>query len=209
MSKMAFLSVVACCAVVSFSVLAKERLQLTQTIESSTIKNLELTIPVGRLDIKPSTTEQIELHVELVAKSGWLSKTPDLSEAKLAITTEGDRADARISLEDEDNIEQNWVLYLPKDVDLSGRLGVGTVQSEQLSQSLRFDVGVGSAKLRANLEHYKRIELDVGVGRSKLTGQGIQSKSSLLGGSTRYEGSGRSVLVVDVGVGDIHVKHQL
>lgn len=187
------------------SVLAGESVNIVKDIEVSKHSTLEINVPVGQLELSTYDGTSIEIEVEVEEKNdGWFSDA-DLDNVELEV----DESSTTISLEiNEDETIQHWVVKVPVSMNLDLDMGVGEVEVEGATKDLNIDVGVGEVDVRLESNDYRRIDLDSGVGGADLRGfKGVDSTRAVVSEKVRWHGDGEHTLSVDVGVGDIDIRH--
>ncbi|KZN31522.1 hypothetical protein [Pseudoalteromonas luteoviolacea] len=186
-----------------------------QATQSHTIKeqfsvtshqSLEIAFPVGKLNIETYEGDSIQVEIELRENdNSWFGKTA-ISSIQLEKKQHNDEIYLTI---DEEDVEQIWHVKLPASLSLEAELGVGNVHIETLRNDAEIEVGVGNVKVHSALSDYQVIDLESGVGKTKLknfTGNATYEQS-MVGSKTKYQGQGRYELEVDVGVGNIKITH--
>ena len=88
-------------------------------------------------------------------------------------------------------------------------LGVGDIEVDNFANSAAIDVGVGAVRISSALDDYQSITLDSGVGDTKISGMKNDPKHTrkMVSSTTKYRGDGQYSINVEVGVGDIKVRH--
>ncbi|KZN31972.1 hypothetical protein N480_02205 [Pseudoalteromonas luteoviolacea S2607] len=179
---------------------------IKQQFSTTSSQALEITFPIGKLNIETYQGDSVQVNIELVEKEqSWLGKT-DLSTIKLEQRQHGNEIYLTI---DEDTVEQIWHVKVPLSLVLEAEVGVGNVSINALENSAEIEVGVGNVKIQSALKDYQRVDLESGVGKTKLKNFSGQSnhEKSMVGSTTQYRGHGKYQLEVDVGVGNIKVIH--
>ncbi|KZN48203.1 hypothetical protein [Pseudoalteromonas luteoviolacea] len=179
---------------------------ISQQFPATSSQALEIAFPIGKLNIETYPGDSIQVNIELVEKAeSWLGKT-DLSAIKLEQRQYGNEIYLTI---DEDTVEQIWHVKVPVSLVLDAEIGVGNVSIDTLENSAEIEVGVGNVKIQSALKDYQRVDLESGVGKTKLKNFSGQShhEKSMVGSTTQYQGKGKFQLEVDVGVGNIKVTH--
>ncbi|MBQ4813426.1 hypothetical protein A7985_20050 [Pseudoalteromonas luteoviolacea] len=194
----------------SLSVMWQAQATQTHTISEqfpiASNQSLEISFPVGKLNVETYQGDSIQVNIELREKEeGWFGKT-DLS----AIRLERQQQNQEIYLTiDEETVEQTWHVKMPASLLLEAELGVGNINIDALANSAEIEVGVGNVKIQSGLKDYQSVELESGVGKTKLKNFSGKSnhEKSMVGSTTKYRGHGKYQLEVDVGVGNIKVTH--
>lgn len=197
----------------------------TRSFDAAELRSVEIKAGVGDVSVEIGTTDAVEVRVTLRAKrtTGIFSALPDVSKLDIAAKTRGDK----LSLEvDAKNIEETWVLRLPKKTlsALEVKLGVGDVKINASAKFVLVDVGVGDAdidlpqgavtvqigtgdgKIRTPVANAGSIEGKTGVGDASLKGLDGTVSGSAVGGSVRGQGRGKQPIEARVGVGDLKIE---
>ncbi|MCL1050929.1 hypothetical protein L2755_15020 [Shewanella abyssi] len=155
-------------------------------------------------------TDDNDIRVEVVvddSDSHWLffwGKT-DLDNIK--IDAHNNPQELSIGLSEQDNIQQEWIVYLPKQAALVLEMGVGQIEVSGMTSDIDIDLGVGSARV----EHqtlFSHVELDSAVGEVSITelGQRLVVKRGIINQSYSHtDAGGNGDLSINVGVGEIVV----
>ena len=193
-------------ASISTDLYATDEKKITDSLIMNQGQNLEIDFPVGSIELIVVEGNELSIEVDIEGKDeGWFSKNRDVSNVEL----EKRIRDNRISLEiDEDNLNQHWVVKVPKFAAIDIEVGVGSVEVEKLENSLDADVGVGSIFIDTARDDFKNIELSTGVGDTSLKGFSgeFDSTRNIVSSETRYSGNGQYSIEAEVGVGDIKVR---
>lgn len=193
---------------ISTATIAADKHEINKTFAVNNTQNLEIDFPVGSIVINHHDSNEIIVNIELEAKNNdsWFSSDIDLSTISLDEKQTNNELDLEI---DHDDIEQTWRVTLPQSLSLDIELGVGSVEINQFANSANVDVGVGSVEINTLLDDYKRIKLDTGVGDSSIKGlkNSGEQQRSIVSSKSDYRGNGQYSIDVEVGVGDIKVRH--
>jgi hypothetical protein len=193
-------------ASISTNLYAADEKRITETLTMNQGQNLEIDFPVGSIEIITVDGNELSIEIEIEGKDeGWFSKNRDVSNIELNKRVR----DNRISLEiDEDNLNQEWVIKVPKSAAIDIEVGVGSIEIQKLENSVDADVGVGSIRIDTVLDDYKRIDLSTGVGDTSIKGFSgdLESSRNIVSSETRYSGNGEYSIEAEVGVGDIKVR---
>ncbi|MEI5639876.1 MULTISPECIES: hypothetical protein [unclassified Pseudoalteromonas] len=190
----------------SISSQAQDSRTIKQSFDSNDISELEIDVPVGKVDLTTyqGSTVEIDILVEPKDSDDWFGDV-DLSEAVLENTTSG----GTLALEiDSDDYELTWTVKAPEHLALDIEVGVGKIELQNLSNSAELEVGVGKIDIHTTTDDYNRILLDSGVGKTRMSGFSFSSEQqkSMVGSTSEYNGSGRYNLDAEVGVGKIKLQ---
>ncbi len=169
-----------------------------------------LDMEVGQAELIASDQDMVRVEVEVKpSNSKWFGfwQNTDVSSAKFDVIDNGDRL--VLKLADQDDVNQKWRIYLPRDAALKVDAGVGEVIVNGLSASIEVDVGVGRAEITHQAK-YGEISLESGVGEVKVRdgGEHLKVERSMVSQSYHQRGSaGDEHLYVSVGVGEIDVRN--
>ncbi len=194
----------------SATAIAQDEKRIVENIKLSAGKNLDINFPVGNLEVEITDGDQIEIEIELKPSKGnwdkWFSSGKNLSDIELKKT---DRNNKLVLEIDEENINQKWHVKVPKTAALDIDLGVGNVEIDDLANSAEIDVGVGSVDIDTAINDFKEIDLESGVGDTRISGLSGNSseKRKMVSSTSEYFGSGVYQIEVEVGVGDAKVHH--
>ncbi|AIY64015.1 DUF4097 family beta strand repeat-containing protein [Pseudoalteromonas piratica] len=193
-------------ASISTNLYAADEKRITETLTMNQGQNLEIDFPVGSIEIITVDGNELSIEIEIEGKDeGWFSKNRDVSNIELNKRVR----DNRISLEiDEDNLNQEWVIKVPKSAAIDIEVGVGSIEIQKLENSVDADVGVGSIRIDTVLDDFKRIDLSTGVGDTSIKGFSgdLESSRNIVSSETSYSGNGEYSIEAEVGVGDIKVR---
>ncbi|MBQ4844255.1 hypothetical protein [Pseudoalteromonas sp. MMG005] len=175
-------------------------------IEDSQV--LEIDVPVGNLEMIAYDGEQIEVSVVLKSQQhgNWYPHTNNLSDIKL----KSQRNQNKLSLSiDEENLQQHWHVKVPTAFRLDIEIGVGNVDIADLDNSAEVEVGVGKVRIDTYVSDFNSVSLESAVGNTSLIGlvNKAQHHKKVIHSETIYHGKGAYNLEVEVGVGNIKVRH--
>lgn len=193
---------------ISFPIWAEETKTIEQSFNLENSKELEIDFPVGSLELVSYDGDQIQVSIRIEPKDndGWFSDKVDLSAVQLKSTRQ--RQELSLAIDD-DNLEQHWDVKVPKSMRLDVEVGVGKVEIQALENTADVEVGVGKVRIDTAIDDFKQVSLESGVGKTSLSGLvgKAQSHKKMVSSQTEYLGSGLYNLEVEVGVGNIKVRH--
>ena len=172
---------------------------------------LHLDVGVGEVELIASDSDQIEVRVELEGtKTGFMffGDKRDVSDVELDVNLkEGTRLS--LSLSDNDDVKEQWRIFMPASVAVNLEMGVGRVETRGMDNSLEIDLGVGEVKVNHSHE-YADVELTSGVGDVSFSVNGRQAgvQRAMVSASYSARLQGQGNLHVDVGVGEVDVNGQ-
>lgn len=196
----------------------------TKTFEAKSIHTIVLMADVGTVRVEPSPADVIEVRVTLRPKRNTgFSTLPDVNIINMTATVSGGRLTLDVK---EKNVEESWVLRLPRKMlsALELRVGIGEVSVTNHAQQLQLDLGVGDATVLApigavnvsvgtgnvlvktSLNNAGAVDGAAGVGHVSLKGLNVSMKSHMIGGKVSGKGRGHHPIQVKVGVGDAKIE---
>ncbi|ACA87850.1 hypothetical protein [Shewanella woodyi] len=123
-----------------------------------------LDMDVGSAEV--FATDDKEIRVEVLVSqsdSSWFSfwDSVDLADVELDV----DQASKRITLKlnDQDDLKQEWKIYLPREAAVNLNVGVGQVEVNNMESDVDIDLGVGHAQVKHSII-YHSVSLESGVG---------------------------------------------
>ncbi|MCL1092650.1 hypothetical protein [Shewanella kaireitica] len=183
----------------------------TRTLsESYQYDGQEVSLDMGIGSAKFIATDSNEIKIEVVVEdsdTNWLFFWGDTDLSDIAIESKITTKALNLSLNEQDNIEQQWTVYLPKQTALSLEVGVGAIEVSGMTNDIEISLGVGSAVVEHQIT-YNSIDLDSGVGDVSISEQGrkLTVERSLVAQSySNKDQAGEASLTVDVGVGEVVV----
>ena len=197
----------------------------TRSFETRSVNSIVLKAGVGSVRVESTAGDVIEAQVSLRAKrnTGPLSSLPDVEKIDISATMRGDQLELNV---DAKNIEEQWILRLPKKTlsALEVKLGVGDINLVSDARRLEVDLGVGdavieapvsavvmnigtgNARLKTALSNAGPIEGVSGVGNISMEGLEGTVKSRAVGGRVTGKGRGQQPIEVKIGVGDLVIE---
>lgn len=203
---------------------AADSVTRTRMLATEPVASIVVKAAVGEVRIEQGEGTAIEARVTITPKryTGPVGKLPDVSKLEMSATMRGDQLRLEV---DSKNIEERWVLRLPKkvfsaiEVDLgvgnasvttNARrvevdLGVGDVKVDAPAGAVSVNVGTGNAEIRSTRANAGPVEGTTGVGGLTVTGVDGTVERHMVGGSIQGKGKGREPIEVKVGVGELKV----
>ncbi|WP_394230030.1 hypothetical protein [Shewanella colwelliana] len=194
---------------VSLSAVADSSVTLNDTLDYNG-QAIVLDMEVGTAQL--IATDESEVRIEVVVKpsdSNWFGfwSNSDISSVALAINENQDKI--VIKLSEQDDLSQEWRVYLPRDAAIAVEAGVGEVVVDGFVNNIDVDLGVGRAEV-AHQGDYGDVSLESGVGEVSISknGQHQAIKRSLVSASYHSkDGASKQHLYVNVGVGEIDINN--
>ena len=203
-----FLLLTAAAASLSFNVLANESHTIKQSFAAHNNQQLEIDFPVGRLDMTSYDGDKIEVSIRLEVQQNdsWFNSNVNLDEITLDHHTKSDTLSLKIT---EKDLKQYWQVKVPSSIQLDIEVGVGNVKLSELANSADIEVGVGKVSIDTNEADFKSISLESGVGTTSVKGliNTATQHKKITRSETHYTGQGSHNIEVEVGVGNIQVRH--
>ena len=203
---------------------AADKVTRTRMLASEGINAIVVEAAVGSVRLEPGEGNAIEATVTLEAKPNGvrLGDLPDVTKVQMSATTRGDQL--RLGV-DEKNIEEHWIVRVPKRMfsEFEVKLGVGQGAITAPARRITLDIGVGDAKvdsatgaitvrvgtgnaeLRTARANAGAVEATTGVGGLTVKGVDGKVERHMVGGSIDGKGRGREPIEAKVGVGDVTV----
>ena len=186
--------------------MAKDSRELNHNFAVSGASQLDIDFPVGSLEVESYDGSEVVVTVRIEPKNdnSWFSSDVDLSDIELSHSQSASSLSLKL---DNDDIQQNWHVKMPKSMAIDVELGVGDIEINDASNSVEIELGVGAVRIDSALDDYRRIELDTGVGDTKIRGLKKEANTSrkVVSSHSSYRGNGLHDIDVEVGVGDIKV----
>lgn len=173
------------------------------------IEALHIDASVGtvRIESAEGDTITVDLVIEAKSATGWipfLGRDRDVSGMDLTSRVRGRELWLQF---DENHVTTDWVVRLPALKALRVDLGVGVIEGELPHMPADIELGVGSVELSATASSVGRIDLDAGVGDTRIRGaSGTDARSALVGSESSGRGEGEHRVRIDVGVGDVSLE---
>ncbi|MPY22743.1 hypothetical protein FM037_06705 [Shewanella psychropiezotolerans] len=163
--------------------------------------------------VKFIATDEQNIRVEVLvtpSESNWFSlwSSLDIDDVELDVIEAS--KEIELKLTDQDDVKQEWVVYLPRQAAVNLNVGVGQVEVLNMESSIDIDLGVGHAEIRHEML-YRSVSLESGVGEVSvdLHGQQVEVSRHFVRQTYHSEDqTGFGQLNVNVGVGQIDVHHK-
>lgn len=191
----------------SSTAMAKDIKRINKTIEVEEGQKISLNVPVGSLDVQTCDCNEITIKVTVEpsdSKWGIFGSGADVDDAELKVRERRGGLSFEV---DEDDTKQKWKVTMPASSALDIDMGVGSVDVEDLSNSLNAEVGVGQISVDLSDDNYQDIELESGVGDTSIDGfSGVKTKRSVVSSEAHYRGDGDHSINIEIGVGEADVE---
>ena len=189
------------------SLAAHAEQKIEQIFDVTAKQALAINVPVGSLELSTHQGNQVTVSIELKAKNdNWFSDDVALEDITLKHQQSSDKLSLSI---DNDDVQQSWLVSIPTTMAIDLKLGVGDIEVNNFANTASIDVGVGAVRISSALADYQTITLDSGVGDTKIAGMKNDAKHSrkMVSSTNKYRGAGQYSIKVEVGVGDIKIRH--
>lgn len=196
----------------SFVAAADARTWRSETYEfdATPITIVEIEHPVGELEIRPGQGERIEVLMRIECSS-WKNKCEEKTED---IELIGRQSGSALELKVEglpktvNSLSVDLEITLPARLSLEVERGVGETEIRGIEGDISVETGVGEVSVTAPARSVGRVSAECGVGEADLDvpDGSIRKEGFLfLGNELKWEGTGRSVIEIEVGVGSAEV----
>ena len=188
----------------------------SKTFNVEDAHRLKIDVSVGEVHVQAGGGDQIEARLEVTCNSGSLRCRERAQRLLLEPTRSGDDVSLKMRGYDRDgkrginHPQVDLRLTVPASLGLLVDMGVGELEVDGIEGDVTIDLGVGEARVDVPESAVKSVSLDVGVGEANLSPRAREAHHSgflFLGNEVDWrEGTGRSRVAVDVGVGEAHVR---
>lgn len=205
------LAAAACLALAAAPALAGVTLQAqTKAWPVKPDQRVRIEFPVGELRVEANDDTRVRLELTVKCKGSDTERCVNHAERlKLDARESGGVLTIDVRGYPKMNPRFNLiaVLQVPKGCDLDVEMGVGQLEVLGMEGEVDADLGVGEATVEVPREAVRRVAVEVGIGEARLrAGDDRRESSGLFGREVRWtEGTGRSIVKLNVGVGDARV----
>lgn len=183
----------------------------TQDLTVQNADKVALDFPVGEVRVTGWDQRQVQLDVRLKCHRETDRCIAAAKAVRLVYRMAGDTLRVEI---------KNWPKFsggkglqveaqvsVPRDLPLIANLGVGELVISGLEADLDGDLGVGELRVTLPQSAVRQVHLDTGIGESSLVagGQRFERGGLISRGIDWRDGTGRSTIHLDCGVGEIAV----
>ncbi|NRD72747.1 hypothetical protein HQQ94_05685 [Shewanella sp. VB17] len=169
-----------------------------------------LDLDVGSAEVFATDEQDIRIEVRVShSQSSWFSlwTTADLDDIDLEVKQTSNYI--KLKLSDQDDVRQQWKIYLPRQAAIDLNVGVGKIEVNNMESDVNIDLGVGHAQVNYGIL-YGSVALESGVGEVNMAhlGRLVTVEQNFVRQAYYHkEGAGFGQLSVNVGVGQIDVEH--
>jgi hypothetical protein len=182
-----------------------------QQIPAANAQKVHLEFPVGELNVDPGDGGQIGLEVKVMCREKTGRCADAAHDLKLVYDNSGDVFHVQMKRypkwRGSKNLHVIAHITVPRELAVHAELGVGEMNIHGLAGDLDVDLGVGEVNVTLPKEAVGAVDLDTGIGEASLIAAGRHYESSgLMSKELNWnQGTGRSKVKVDCGVGEIDV----
>lgn len=181
---------------------------ITQSFEVEDLQRLALDVSVVEMTIEIVEGDTVELEIELEAQRRFFGlRAGSVDNVELEIH----RSPSTLSLGiEEKDLEQHWVLLVPRHLALDISIGVGELNIDKLENDLDLEIGVGAVRVDVIESAFGEIQLQTGIGDAAIRGltNRADNERSFISADAYYRGEGEHHINIDLGVGDALVRDE-
>ncbi len=169
-----------------------------------------LDIDVGSVEV--FATDEQEIRVEVIVsqtETSWFTLWGSADISGIELDVDQSATKVTLKLNEQDDIKQEWKIYLPRQAAVNLNIGVGNVEVSNMENDIDIDLGVGHAQVKHNII-YHSTSLESGVGEVSVENLGERvavERNFVRQAYYNEEQTGFGQLNVNVGVGQIEVEH--
>lgn len=184
---------------------AEEEKILSGEYQVSSATELSIESGVGTIEFVRGDTDVITVRIVASRDEDSSWKDGDLSKVELIAKQSGD--ELTLSVDEQDNIELNWTVTMPRVSTTVIELGVGQLSGELWTQDLDVELGVGEFDMTLFGNNYAFINAEVGIGETRIRGTDkITNERMFIASESYAEGEGDARIKVEVGIGEIDIE---
>lgn len=182
-----------------------------QQVPTGSAQKVHLDFPVGSLEIEGWDGSQVDLDVKIACDHASSRCEDAAKDLRLVYNTSGDWLEVRVKdwphFGATKGLNVRAHVRVPRRLTLRADLGVGELHVRGTENDLTVDLGVGEVHVTLPKGAIGSADIDTGIGEASLVAGGRRySSEGLIVRAIRWnEGTGRSAVKVDCGVGEIHV----
>ena len=184
---------------------------LAETVRLEADDTLVLDFPVGELRVEGTSSQSVEVTVEIECSSLRRRCQSAAEEIEIEIRQRGHRVIVEIDgwpRWGTGGMKVKLEARVPRRTPLRVDMGVGQIQVRGLHANVSVDLGVGEVEVEMDADHVRSVTLDSGIGESSVAvnGSPVKNRRSFLGAEIDWsEGTGTARIEVDLGVGAIDI----
>ena len=179
-------------------------------------RRLDIDVPVGEVHVTAGSTSQVQAHFKLRCDED--SRRCRDQAADLRLKPERDGEALRLVIDGYERRKKGGMhhpevelrLVLPASLAVNVEMGVGELDLRGVEGDVSVELGVGEARVEIPEAAVRSVSMDVGVGEAELRPRSEGQRKSgflFLGNEVSWrEGSGRSRVTIEVGVGEANVQ---
>ena len=112
----------------------------------------------------------------------------------------------RLEVPEQDDIQLDWDITLPRLAAVTTELGVGEIEGELYATDLSVQLGIGEVDLTVYGD-VKSVDAEVGIGETRITGlDNSQSERAFISSNSQAQGSGNARVEIETGIGEIRIE---
>lgn len=189
----------------------RERIDIfDQAVRVGPAKKVRLDFPAGQCAVIGTDAARVRFEVWAECDSD-ASRCQDRAD-RIDVKAEHEGDQIVLRLEDvtkfNGRFQLHGRLYVPHDLAVRVEMGAGELRIEDVGQDLDAQLGAGEVAIRMAEEDVRSVEVQVGVGGASLNrGRASHTGRGWLGKEIHWsEGTGRSRVKVELGVGEASVR---
>jgi hypothetical protein len=177
---------------------------------------LKIDVPVGEVHVYAVAGDRIESHIKLSCREHSLRCREHAARLRLDPARGGNDMTLKVSGYDRDgkrginHPDLELRLGVPAALAVSVDMGVGDLDLDGIEGDVVVDLGVGEAHIAVPESAVRSVSLDVGIGGAHLSPRSDEQEHGgflFLGNEVDWrEGTGRSRISVNIGVGEASVR---
>ena len=172
---------------------------------------IRLEFPVGELKVVGTDDSQVEFHIVAACDDDDARCAERANALQLESTDENGVLHLKLDHYPKFNnhgLHIEGELRVPRALGVKVDMGVGEIETDDLTGDFDADLGVGQATIRTTRATTARVDAAAGIGQATIRGASDdRQQSSFLGANTTWKGGpGKSAIKVHVGVGEAEIK---
>ncbi|KFZ31669.1 hypothetical protein IDSA_02985 [Pseudidiomarina salinarum] len=180
----------------------EKRVEATYEVNSDT--NLYIESGVGTIHFHRHDSNEVIVKLRATADDDNFWKNGSLDKVELVAEQRGDKL--RLEVPEQDDIELDWDITLPRLATVKAELGVGEIKGELYAADLSMQLGIGEVDLTI-FGDVKSVDAEVGIGETRITGlDNSQSERAFISSNSQGQGSGSARVEIETGIGEIRIE---
>ena len=193
--------------------LASEDRTVEYDFPAAGVRDVELRVQFGSLQVVPGDDDQVHVELELECRHRWGDCEERLERVAVEALPRGSHLYLEVtglSKRSNHGLHVGMRVYLPKELGLEVDMGAGELRIEGLRGDIDVRLGAGDIDIRLAEADVGTVDLEAAVGDANLKlrrGWAESARRHLLGGEVHWSrGEGDADVGVRVGAGDIEVR---